>query len=450
MSTDRQQELNELDKKHFIHPTSSIQQQQEQGPAIIFEEGYGVYLKDINGREYIDAMSSLWNVNIGHGREELANAAQKQMSKMAFSSAFSTFSHEPAIRLAEKIANIAPESLNAVFFTSGGSEGNDSAFKLARHYWKIQGKPERRKIISRKKAYHGVSAGATSATGIPEFWDMAGKLMPDFVYAKTPYEISTEEAINSIRETIEQEGADTIAAFLAEPVQGAGGLIIPPDDYFQEIRKLCDEYGILFIADEVITGFGRTGKMFGLENWQVVPDMMTFAKGVSSGYFPLGGVVVSDEVHSMLKERSKGTLFHGFTYSGHPVASAVALKNIEIVENEHLLENARKMGEEMLQGFRRLEDDIPIVGSSRSLGLLGAFELFEDPATNKRFSPDLKVAPKVIAALAERGVICRSVTYDGTDIITYAPPLVVNQEELNRILEISHDAVVAVQKELGI
>lgn len=450
MTTDVKRELSELDKKHFIHPTSSIQQQQEQGPAFIFEEGYGIYLKDNNGKEFIDAMSSLWNVNIGHGRKELADVAQKQMSKMAFSSAFSTFSHEPAIRLAEKIAQIAPDGLNAVFFTSGGSESNDSAFKLARHYWKIQGKPERRKIISRKKAYHGVSAGGTSATGIPEFWEMAGQLMPDFVYAETPYEIGTREAVDSIRETIEREGADTIAAFLAEPVQGAGGVIIPPDDYFQEIRKLCDEYGILFIADEVITGFGRTGRMFGLENWQVVPDMMTIAKGVTSGYFPLGGVVVSDKIHQMLKERSKGTLFHGFTYSGHPVASAVALKNIEIIENENLVENSMKMGEEMLKGFHRLQDDINIIGNVRSIGLLGAFELFEDPSTNKRFSPDMKVAPKIISALADRGVICRSVTYDGTDIITYAPPLIVKQEEIDRILEISHDAVLAVRRELGI
>src|SRR5699024_5461171 len=198
--------LIELDKKHFIHPTSSIQQQQEEGPTLIFESGEGVYLTDVHGEKYIDAMASLWNVNVGHGRSELAEVAKEQMEKLAFSSSFSTFSHEPAILLAEKIATLAPGDLNAVFFTSGGSEANDSAFKLIRHYWKIQGKPERRKIISRKKAYHGVGTASTTATGIKEFWDMDGTILDDFLHVDTPYEKSTEEAIHSLREAIEAEG----------------------------------------------------------------------------------------------------------------------------------------------------------------------------------------------------------------------------------------------------
>lgn len=431
-----------LDKKHFIHPTSSIKQQQEHGPKCIVQEGDGIYLKDIDGKTYIDAMSSLWNVNVGHGRKELSEAAQEQMEKLAFSSAFSTFSHEPAIRLAEKIAQISPGHLNAVFLTSGGSESNDTAFKLARHFWKLLGKPERKKIISRKRAYHGVAAAATSATGIQEFWNMAGWLMTDFLHADAPYERSTQEAINSIRETIEREGPETIAAFIAEPVQGAGGVIIPPDDYFQEIRKLCDEYGILFIADEIITGFGRTGKMFGLENWNVVPDLMTFAKGVTSGYLPLGGVIVSDHIHEVLKERSDGVLFHGFTYSGHPVAAAVALKNIEIIEREKLVENARQMGTELLNGFRKIKDEIDIVGNVRAIGLLGAIELVADPKTNKRFSPELNVAPRVIDALHERGVICRPVTFGGTDIIAFSPPLIINKEQIDEMLGKVHEAIV--------
>ncbi|HEU5140264.1 MAG TPA: aspartate aminotransferase family protein [Bacillales bacterium] len=439
-----------LDKKHFIHPTSSIKQQQEDGAKFIFEEGDGIYLKDIEGRTFIDAMSSLWNVNLGHGRKELADAAHEQMMKMAFSSAFSTFSHEPAIRLAEKVAELTPGDLNAVFFTSGGSESNDSAFKLARHYWKLKGEPERRKIISRKKAYHGVAAAATSATGIPEFWDMAGLLSDDFHHAEAPYEISTGEAINSIRKVIEREGPETIAAFLAEPIQGAGGVIVPPDDYFAEVRKLCDEYGILFIADEVITGFGRTGTMFGLEHWNVVPDMLTFAKGVSSGYIPLGGVAVSNEIHELLKERSTTTLFHGFTYSGHPAACMVGLKTIEIIEKENLVENSRKMGEELLAGFRRLKNEINIIGDVRSVGLLGAVELVQEPATNKRFPANMKVAPKVIEALYDRGVICRPVTYDGTAIITFAPPLNVNTDQIGEIVEKLHDALLAVREELSI
>lgn len=443
-------DLAELDKKHFIHPTSSIQQQQERGPKLIIEEGDGIYLTDRNGRTFIDAISSLWNVNIGHGRREVAEAASKQMQKLAFSSAFSTFSHEPAILLAEKIASLTPGNLNAVFFTSGGSEANDSAFKLARHYWKIQGKPEKRTIISLKRGYHGVAAGSTSATGIPEFWEMAGQLMTGFTHVNTHYEQTADEAVQAIRQVIEEQGAETIAAFIAEPVQGSGGVLIPSADYFQEVRKLCDEHGILFIADEVITGFGRTGKMFGIENWDVVPDMMTFAKGVTSGYLPLGGVVVSDGIHNMLKEKSKGTLFHGFTYSGHPTAAAAALKNIEILEHENLVENARQMGEVLHRALNKVKSKLHIIGEVRTLGLLGAVELVQNPLTNERFSSDLQVAPIVIDALQDLGVICRSVTYDGTDIICFAPPLIINEQQINTIAEKLYQAVLFIQNQLNI
>jgi len=440
--------LIELDKKHFIHPTSSIQQQQLEGPKAIMKSGDGIYLTDTNDNKYIDAMSSLWNVNVGHGRKELAATAAKQMESLAFSSAFSSFSHEPAIKLAEKIAQLSPKSMNAVFFTSGGSESNDTAFKLVRHYWKIQGKPEKRKIISLKRGYHGVAAGATSATGIADFWKMAGHLMQDFYHVKSPYKLSAKESLLSLRQVIQEEGAETIAAFIAEPVQGAGGVLIPPQDYFIEIRKLCDEFGILFIADEVITGFGRTGKMFGLEHWNVLPDVMTFAKGVSSGYIPLGGVVISDHIHDTMKKKSEGVLFHGFTYSGHPTAAAVGLKNIEIIERENLVENARVMGEKLYQGFLDLKHKVKIVSEVRTLGLLGAIELAKNPITHERFSPTSNVTSKVIEALHERGVICRGVTYGGTDIICFSPPLIMTEEQMNSLLERLHDALQAVQKGL--
>ncbi|MFB4168497.1 aspartate aminotransferase family protein [Virgibacillus sp. JSM 102003] len=442
--------LTELDKRHFIHPTSSIEQQQRDGAKVIMEKGDGIYLTDTNGNVYIDAMSSLWNVNIGHGREELAEVAAQKLKKLAFSSAFSTFSHEPAIKLAEKIASISPTGLNAVFFTSGGSESNDSAIKLVRHYWKIQGKPNRRKIIALKRGYHGVAAASTSVTGIPEFWGMAGHMMTDFTHAETPYGGNSEMAIASLRQVIVEEGPEHIAAFLAEPVQGAGGVLIPPADYFKEVRRLCDEYEILFIADEIITGFGRTGKMFGMENWGVTPDLMTFAKGVTSGYIPLGGVVVSDHIHNVLKEKSKGTLFHGFTYSGHPTAAAVALKNIEIIEQESLVENSREMGEKLLEEFQKIKERLEIVGDVRTIGLLGAVELVQNPATNKRFASDLKVAPRVIEALHDRGVICRPVTFEGTDIICFAPPIIIDNEQINTLVEILHDSVLSVQKQLGV
>lgn len=444
------EDLFELDKKHFIHPTSSIIQQQTDGAKSIMAKGDGIYVTDTNNKEYIDAVSSLWNVNIGHGRTELAEVASEQMKKLAFSSAFSTFSHEPAIRLAKKISELTPQGLNAVFFTSGGSESNDSAVKLSRHYWKIQNKASKRKIISLKRGYHGVAAASTSITGIPEFWDMAGHLMNDFLHAETPYRSTTEKAIESLQSMIEQETADTIAAIFVEPVQGAGGVLIPPADYLEAVREICDFYNILFIADEVITGFGRTGTMFGMENWNVVPDAMTFAKGVTSGYIPMGGVVVSDHIHTVLKEKSKGTLFHGFTYSGHPTAAAVALKNIEIIEKESLVTNAKERGLELQNGFQKIKKESSIVGEVRAIGLIGAIELMQDSATGQPFTPDVGVTPAVINALHERGVISRGVTYDGSNILCFAPPLIITKQEVNELISRLSDAILFVQHQLGV
>lgn len=427
-------ELIEMDKRHFLHPTSNIKQQQANGPEIIFKAAEGIYVKDIDGKQYIEGMSSLWNVNIGYGRKELAEAAKQQIEELSFSSTFSTYSHEPVIKLAAKIAELTPGDLNTVFFTSGGSESNDSAIKLARHYWNIKGKPERRKIISRKKAYHGVAMGATSATGIPEFWKFAG-VSPEFFHIETT---SSEE----LRGIIEREGPETIAAFMAEPVVGAGGIIIPPKDYFKEVREICDAYDILFIADEVITGFGRTGKMFGIENWDVTPDMMSIAKGISSGYIPLGGVVLSEKVHQTLIEKTEGTLFHGYTYSGHPVACAVALKNIEILEKENLVENSRVMGESLLQHFRQLEEDTNTFGEGRAVGLLAAIEIYKDAQNKEKFKT--KQAPHIVSEAARRGLICRSVTYDDADTIVLAPPLIINKKQISKIITILKEAVATV------
>lgn len=429
------QELSELDKKHFFHPTSAVKSQQESGPAFIFTEGKGVYLYDESGRKVIDGMSSLWNVNVGHGRRELGEAALEQMSKLAFSSSFASFSNEPAIRLAAKIAELAPGNLNAVFFTSGGSEANDTAYKLARHYWVLKGQPDRQKIISRTKAYHGVNIGATSATGLKPFRDFTNSLAPDFHYAD---HMSTEE----LRRVIEEEGPETVAAFVAEPVQGAGGVHIAPDGYFKEVRRICDEYGILFITDEVITGFGRTGTFFGIEHDEVVPDMMCFAKGVTSGYAPLGGVVFSESLYKELGDLSTGTLLHGYTYSGHPMACAVALKNIEIIEQEGLVANAKRMGVELLKGFEAIKAERSIVRSVRARGLMGAVEL----ATPAGSEP---LAPTVVAEAAKHGLICRSVTFDGQDTLVFAPPLIINETEIKELIVSLNTALQEVEKVMG-
>ena len=433
------QELKELDKKHFLHPTSPIGQQQEQGPSFIFTEGQGVYLTDMAGRTFIDGMSSLWNVNVGHGRDEIAEVAAAQMKKLAFSSCFATFSNEPAIRLAAKLAEVAPGNLSSVFFTSGGSEANDTAYKLARHYWVLKGQPNRQKIISRSKSYHGVSMGATSATGLKPFRDFTNSLAPDFHYAEN-------FSADSLREVIEREGAETIAAFIAEPVQGAGGVHIAPEGYFQEVRSICDEHGILLITDEVITGFGRTGTPFGIDHYDVVPDMMCFAKGVTSGYAQLGGVMISDVIHQELAALSKGTLLHGYTYSGHAMACAVALKNIEIIERENLIANAQGMGQKMLEGFQKLQQQHDIIGEVRALGLMGAIEVVKNKATNERFEAPL--APHIVNEAAKRGLIFRAVVFDGQDTLVFAPPLMINQTELGAMIEILHETFTAVESSL--
>ncbi|MEH7126496.1 aspartate aminotransferase family protein [Bacillus sp. JJ1773] len=429
------QELTVLDKKHFLHPTSPIQQQQTQGPAFIFTKGEGVYLEDVNGNRVIDGMSSLWNVNIGHGRKELGQAAMEQMNKLAFSSCFATFSNEPAIRLATKIAEITPGNLSATFFTSGGSEANDTAYKLARHYWILKGQPEKKKIISRNKSYHGVAMGATSATGLKPFRDFTNSLAPDFYYAEN---LSAQ----SLREVIESEGPETIAAFVAEPVQGAGGVHIAPKDYFNEVREICNHNNILFITDEVITGFGRTGRAFGIEHYGVTPDMMCFAKGVTSGYAQLGGVVFSEPIYKDFKDLSVGTLLHGYTYSGHPMACAVALKNIEIIENENLIDNAQNMGEEMLKGFKWVQAEKNLVGEVRGLGLMGAVVI-----ESNQFSQG-PLAPLIVNEAAKRGLICRSVVFDSMDTLVFAPPLIINKQEIGSMIEILNDSINAIEQKL--
>ncbi|MGJ7922056.1 aspartate aminotransferase family protein [Neobacillus sp. LXY-4] len=432
------EELVELDKKHFVHPTTSLVDQQQKGPSFIFTEGKGIYLTDVSGKKVIDGMSSLWNVNIGHGNQELAQVAYDQMSKLAFSSCFTTFSNEPAIRLATKLASIAPGDLNAVFFTSGGSESNDTAFKLARHYWILKGQPNRQKIISRTKSYHGVAMGATSATGLKPFRDFTNSLAPDFYYVDG-------SSIEELHKVIEQEGPETIAAFITEPVQGAGGVNLPPEGYLQEVRKICDEYGILMIADEVITGFGRTGTFFGVEHYGITPDLMCFAKGVTSGYAQLGGVLLSEKVHKDLIKLSNGTLLHGYTYSGHPTACSVALKNIEIIERDNLVENSRLMGQELLKGFKYLQEKHQIVGDVRALGLMGGIQIVKDKQTGESF--ETHVSPKIVTEAAKRGLIIRTVTFD-QDTLVFSPPLIINKQEIDQLIQILDDAISAVEQEL--
>lgn len=426
------EELVALDKKHIIHPTSDMKQLQENGPTFIFTKGEGIYLYDIEGRQLIDSLSSLWNVNIGHGRKELAEVAKEQMEKLAFTSAFNNWSHEPMIRLAAELANWTPGDLNVTFFTSGGSESNDTAFKTVRHYWKAKGQPEKKKIISRKLSYHGVAMGATSATGIEQFHTFTTSIAPDFLYV--------ENSVEALEELIAKEGADTIAAFISEPVQGSGGVNLPPEGYFKEVRRICDENNILFIADEVINGFGRTGTNFGIEQFDVIPDIITMAKGVTSGYAPLGGMIISERLHKELIEITEGNFWHGYTYSGHATAAAVALKNLEIIKEEKMIENVNVVGKKMLEGFEWIkEQNEDIVDNVRALGLLGGIGL-------KKASADAQpLGPKVVQKALDKGLICRSVIYDGQDTLAFAPPFCMTEAQMDDMINIVNDSIKAVK-----
>ncbi|MGE8035648.1 aspartate aminotransferase family protein [Lysinibacillus sp. KCTC 33748] len=424
------EELKVLDQKHFLHPTSPVKT--ENGPGFIFTEGKGVYLYDITGKKVIDGMSSLWNVNIGHGRTELGEVAKEQMDKLAFSSCFATFSNEPAILLAKKLAELAPGDLNTTFFTSGGSESNDSAYKLARHYWILKGEISRKKIISRSRSYHGVAIGATSATGLKGFRDFTNSNAPDFLFVD-------HFSIQALRDLIETEGPETIAAFITEPVQGAGGVHVAPDNYFKEIREICNEYGILMITDEVITGFGRTGKFFAMEHFNVVPDMMCFAKGVTSGYAQLGGVMISEKIHQEFSELSEGTILHGYTYSGHPMACAVGLKNIEIIEKDNLVANAEIRGKELLAGLKVLQAKYPFIVDARGLGLMAGIEISYEGRL---------LAPQIVSEAAKLGLICRSVVLDAQDIVVFSPPLSISQKELRDLLDILEKAIQEVENQV--
>ena len=416
----------------------------------IWASGKGAIIKDSTGREYIDGLSGLWNVNIGHGRTELGDAAKAQMDTLAFHSAYAGGTNEKAIALAERMSAIAYPSINTFFFTSGGAESTETSIKTARFYWKALGKPDKVKVISRHRAYHGLTLAAMSATGLPAFWPMFEPRVPNFLHidAPDPYRfVNTTPAAslgvaaaNTLEEAILREGPDTVAAFIAEPVQGAGGVIVPPADYFARVRAICDKHDVLLIADDVITGFGRTGRWFGLDHYGVEPDIMQFAKGITSGYVPLGGVGVSDKLREVINGVPPAQRWmHAFTYSGHPTCCAVALANIDIIEREGLVERAAASGARLLQKLRGLES-LDGVGHVRGQGLMAAVEVVADTATKQLFPPAAGVTQKLTDAMLDRGLYTRV----AMDCICIAPPLVTTDAEIDRLVAIVADSIGAV------
>ena len=451
-------ELVKADQDHLIHPQHHPIDNAE---PMIYVRGRGSMITDIGGHEYIDGLSGLWNVNVGHGRAELAEAAAQQMNELAYFSGYVGSSSIPAITLASRLVQLAYDNMAAVFFTSGGAEANESAFKTARFYWKAKGKPNKVKVIARYQAYHGVTLQAMSATGMAAFWKMFEPRVPGFVHIQPCYayrfqgarpgETVGQAAARELEEAILREGADTVAAFIAEPIHGGGGVIYPTDDYLPLVRQICTKHDVLFIADEVITGFCRTGKWFALGHWNVKPDIMSFAKGVTSGYLPLGGIMVSREIKDAMDNvKPEDRWMHAYTYSGHPTCCAVALRNLDIMERERLWENAAQMGDRLYAGLRSAFADHPNVGDIRGgKGLLAAVELVTDPEAKTNFPGDHKVAARIQAEMMKRGVVTRARPTGGPhpapgDAIFFAPPLVVTEAEVDRLVSVARDAVRAV------
>jgi putrescine---pyruvate transaminase len=434
--------LYELDATHWMHSQGNLGGPPESIRQRVFESGQGVTLVDVEGRTYIDAMAGLWNVNVGYGRQVLAQAAADQMTSLAYTSGYNASGNVPAINLAARLAELAPGDLNVTFFASGGGEANDTAYKLARLYGRLRGEPQRVNIVSRLRDYHGLTWAATSATGIAAFHKDFGPLAPGFLHAPAPDPYHFQPAAGdttsagvayaeAVGRMIESAGPETVAAVIAEPVQGAGGVIVPPAQYFPRLREICDRYGILLIADEVITGFGRTGRWFAMEHWGVGPDLMIFAKGVTSGYLPLSGVMLTSRVYEVMKSYG-GALPHGFTYSGHATACAVALRNLDLIEDERLVERAATTGHYLLERLESLKKH-SIVGDVRGLGLLAGIELVADSDSKSAFDPALGVARQVALAALDEGLIVRPLT---GDVIALSPPLVISEAEVDAAVSI--------------
>jgi adenosylmethionine-8-amino-7-oxononanoate aminotransferase len=451
-------ELGSADREHLIHPLHHPIDHQD---PIIYVRGRGATVQDVNGREYLDGLSGLWNVNAGHGRAELADAAAAQMKELAYFSSYVGSSNIPAIDLAERIIGLTSGAMQAIFLTSSGAEANEAAFKTARFFWKASGKPGKLKVVARQEGYHGVTLQAMSATKMGTYWKMFEPRVPGFVHIQSCYpyryqgarpgETIGQAAARELEEAILREGPESVAAFIGEPIQGAGGVIYPTDDYWPKVREVCTRYDVLLIADEIITGFGRTGRWFGLTHWNVQPDIVSFAKGVTSGYLPLGGMMVTKPIKDVMDSvKPEDRWMHGATYSAHPTCCAVALKNIEIIEREGLCENARKMGDRLHAGLKAAFDGHPNVGDIRGgKGLLAAVEFVEDRATRKNFDGGHKVASRLQSEMKARGVVTRTRPAGGAhpatgDILYFAPPLVVTDEEIDRLVSVSSDAVKAV------
>ena len=426
-----------LSGEHHLAPFSDYKQLKEKGPRII-TKAEGVYLWDSEGNKILDGMAGLWCVAVGYGREELVKAASDQMRELPYYNLFFQTAHPPALELAKAISAVAPKGMSHVFFTGSGSEGNDTVLRMVRHYWALKGKPQKKVIIGRVNGYHGSTVAGASLGGMAFMHEQGDLPIPGIVHIPQPYwfgeggDMTPDEfgvwAAEQLEKKILEVGEDNVAAFIAEPIQGAGGVIIPPETYWPKVKEILAKYEILFVADEVICGFGRTGEWFGSDYYDLKPDLMTIAKGLTSGYIPMGGVIVRDEVARVVTEG--GDFNHGFTYSGHPVAAAVGLENLRILRDEKVITHVHEETAPYLQKRLRELNDHPLVGEVRGLGMLGAIELVKDKTTRARYEG------KGV------GMICRQFCFDNGlimravgDTMIIAPPLVITREEIDELVE---------------
>ena len=437
------QEWQAADAAHYLHPFTDFKSLAAKGSRVIVSAD-NIYLRDSEGNHILDAMSGLWCVNVGYGRIELIEAATKQMTTLPFYNSFFQTATPPAIELAELLAQVTPEQFQHVFFSGSGSEGNDTVVRMVRRYWDVLGSPQRSVIISRKNAYHGSTMAGASLGGMSGMHEQGGLPIPGIVHIDQPFWFENAEAGESrdafgvraagwLEAKILELGADKVAAFIGEPVQGAGGVIVPPDTYWPEIQRICDQYGVLLVSDEVICGFGRTGRWFGCERFGFKPDLMTFAKGVTSGYVPLGGVMVGDRIAKVLIEQG-GEFNHGYTYSGHPVACAVALANIRVLQRDGIVETVRDdTGPYLAAQFATLAEH-PLVGEIQTCGLMGAVQLVKDKGTSTTkgvtFPSELDIGMVCRGHCFGNGLIMRAVG----DRMIVAPPLVITRAQIDEMM----------------
>jgi len=438
-------EYQALDNAHFLHPFTDHKRMHETGARII-ERAEGVYLWDSDGHQMLDGMAGLWCVNVGYGRKDLAEVARKQIEKLPYYNSFFQTAHPPVIDLSKLLSEITQEHLTHVFLTNSGSESNDTVVRMARYFWQCMGHPDKQVIISRKNAYHGSTIAGASLGGMSSMHEQGGLPIPDIVHIGQPFwyreggDLSPDafgrKVAGELEQKIEELGEHRVAAFIAEPIQGAGGVIVPPETYWPEISAICQRHQILLVADEVICGFGRTGEWFASDYYGLKPDLMPIAKGLSSGYLPIGGVMVADHISRVIIEEG-GEFTHGMTYAGHPAACAVAAANIRILRDEGIIDRVRtETGPYLQQRWAELADH-PLVGEVRGLGFLGAFEIVADKETRAQFEPSGSTGPLCRDIAANLGLVMRAVG----DSMIISPPLIMSKGQIDELVDLAGKAL---------